>query len=158
MKADVARLTRGVLGARLRRDRDCFLTFFVGMVLFGSAAALDFFAQHRVAAPFPVLFLAGRSTVARVATSAARRRMRDGSCACGTLGQDHLAKSRRALPPREFVEVGAALAPENVWSTRGPGASAEPKALRDLVTLFFLHQHSHTSGPLSRDLLQTTLR
>ena len=133
LRADVARLALGVL--RARRDGDLRrLGVFLVRVVFLGAAAL-FYLPTKVLMPafVPMLGLAGRSTVARVATSAARRRMREGSCACGTLGQDHLAKSRRALPPREFVEVGAALAPENVWSTRGPSASAEPNALRDLV-------------------------
>ena len=62
---NVARLTFRVLGARLDRDRDGLLVFFVCIILFRVAAAV-YFLTHLLVAAAPVVMLAGRVTVARM--------------------------------------------------------------------------------------------
>jgi hypothetical protein len=55
--ADVASLALRVVGARLNRDRDGLLVFFVGVVLFRVAAAV-YFLTHLLVAAAPVVMLA----------------------------------------------------------------------------------------------------
>jgi hypothetical protein len=64
LRADVARLALRVLGARLDRDRDGLLVFFVGVVLFRVAAAVYFLTDLLVAAA-PVVMLASGVAIAR---------------------------------------------------------------------------------------------
>ncbi len=61
--ADEARLALRVVGARLDRDRDGLLVFFVGVVLFCVAAAV-YFLTHLLVAAAPVVMLASRVTIA----------------------------------------------------------------------------------------------
>ena len=60
-----------VLGARLDRDRDGFLVFFVGVVLFRVAAAVNPLTNLLVAAA-PVVMLASGVTIASFATKPSR--------------------------------------------------------------------------------------
>ena len=69
LRADVARLALRVLGARLDRDRDGLLVFFVGVVLLSVAAAMYFLTDLLVAAA-PVVMLASFVAVSRVASTA----------------------------------------------------------------------------------------
>ena len=69
VEADVARLALRVVRARLDRDRDGLLVFFVGVVLFGAAALFDPSAQLFMPA-VPVLLLACRTAVACAAAAA----------------------------------------------------------------------------------------
>ena len=64
LRADVARLALGVLGARLDGLRDGLLVFFVGVVLFCVAAAVNSLADLLVAAA-PVVMLASCITISR---------------------------------------------------------------------------------------------
>ena len=66
LRADVARLARRVGRALLDRDRDRLLVFFVGVVLFRAATALDLLAEGFVAALLPVQLLALGAAVARL--------------------------------------------------------------------------------------------
>ena len=57
LRADVARLALGLVGARLDRDRDGLLVFFVCIILFRVAAAV-YFLTHLLVAAAPVVVLA----------------------------------------------------------------------------------------------------
>jgi len=70
LHANIARLALGVLGARLRRDRDGLLVFLICVVLLSSAFFFNFLADFVVPAFFPVLHLAGCPTVACAAAAA----------------------------------------------------------------------------------------
>ena len=70
LRTDVARLPLRVLGAFLRSDRYGRRILRIGMKLLGAAAFLYQFAEFVVSASLPVLFLAGRSAVARLAAAA----------------------------------------------------------------------------------------
>jgi hypothetical protein len=59
LETDVAFLPLRVVRARLDRDRDGLLVFFVGVVLFRASSALNPSTERLVSAPFPVLSLAG---------------------------------------------------------------------------------------------------
>jgi len=72
LRAYVARLTFRVLGARLDRDRDGLLVFFVGVVSFRVAAAVDAFTNLLVAAA-PVVLLAGGIAISGSASHASWR-------------------------------------------------------------------------------------
>jgi len=65
LRADVARLPLRVVRARLDRDRDGLLVFFVGVVLLGVAAAVDPFTNLLVAAA-PVVMLARGITISHL--------------------------------------------------------------------------------------------
>ena len=71
LQADIARLTFRVVGARLDRDRDGLLVFFVCIILFCVAAAVDPFTNLLVAAA-PVVMLASGVTIASFATKPSR--------------------------------------------------------------------------------------
>ena len=86
---DVARLALRVLGARLDRDRDGLLVFFVGVVLLRVAAAV-YFLTHLLVAAAPVVMLAGRVTVARMTSNATRRVEGQWGGAGGACCDDHI--------------------------------------------------------------------
>jgi hypothetical protein len=65
LRADVARLALNVVGARLGRDRDGLLVFFICIILLCVAAAVDPFTNLLVAAA-PVVMLASFVAVSRV--------------------------------------------------------------------------------------------
>ena len=70
LRADVARLALGVLGARLRRDHYGLRVSLVGIISLGAACLFYFFAELVMAALLPMFFLAFRSAVARAAAAA----------------------------------------------------------------------------------------
>ena len=94
LRADVARLALRVLRARLDRDRDGLLVFFVGVVLFRVAAAVDTFTNLLVAAA-PVVMalqkLAIKITIARLTSNASRRVVGQWGGAGGAICEDHFA-------------------------------------------------------------------
>ena len=57
--------SRSWIGARLDRDRDGLLVFFVGVVLFRVAAAV-YFLTHLLVAAAPVVMLASRVAISHV--------------------------------------------------------------------------------------------
>ena len=76
--------------ARLYRDRDDLLVFFVGEVRFGAAAAEYFLADLLVAAA-PVVMLASGVTVALFTAYASRRVVGQWGGTGGAICEDHLA-------------------------------------------------------------------
>ncbi len=72
LRADVARLALRVVRAFRDRDRDGFLVFFVCIILFCVAAAVDSFTNLLVAAA-PVVMLASGVTIARPTANTSRR-------------------------------------------------------------------------------------
>ena len=68
--ADVARLPLGVLRARLRRDRYRLRVLVICVVLLGAAAFPYLSTELIMASLLPVLFLADRPAVARLAAAA----------------------------------------------------------------------------------------
>jgi len=70
LETDVARLTLRVVRTFLDRDRDGLLEFFVGVVLFGATALFYQLTEVFVPARVPMLLLASRTAVARLATAA----------------------------------------------------------------------------------------
>jgi hypothetical protein len=70
LRADVARLALRVVGARLRRDRDCLRVLGIGVVLLGAACFLHFLTELVMASLLPVLFLASGAAVACTAAAA----------------------------------------------------------------------------------------
>ena len=70
LRADVARLALGVLGARLRRDRYGLRVPLICVVLLSAACFFYFLAELVEAALLPVLFLAFGTAVARAAAAA----------------------------------------------------------------------------------------
>ena len=79
-----------VLGARLDRDRDGLLVFFVGEILLRVAAAVYSFTNLLVAAA-PVVHLASLVTVSHFASTATRRVVGQWGGAGGAVCEDHLA-------------------------------------------------------------------
>ena len=79
-----------VVGARLDRDRDGLLVFFVGVVLFCVAAAVDSLTDLLVAAA-PVVHLACLVAVPRFTSYASRRVVGQWGGAGGAICEDHLA-------------------------------------------------------------------
>ena len=86
----MTRLPRRVLRARLDRDRDGLLVFFVGVVLFCVAAAVYFLA-HLLVAAAPVVVLASGTTISEFASNASRRVVGQWRGAGGASCEDHLA-------------------------------------------------------------------
>jgi hypothetical protein len=82
-----------VLGARLDRDRDGLLVFFVGVVLFRVAAAVYFLADLLVAAA-PVVVLARRVTIASSTSNTTRRVEGQWGGAGGASCEDHFEMAR----------------------------------------------------------------
>ena len=76
--------------ARLDRDRDGLLVFFVGIILLRVAAAVYLLADLLVAAA-PVVMLASGVAIASVASNASRRVVGQWSGAGGACCEDHLA-------------------------------------------------------------------
>ena len=105
-RANVARLALRVGRALLDRDRDRLLVFFVGVVLFRAATALDLLAEGFVAALLPVQLLAVLATVARLAYAASEPLVFEGRSARGALCQDH---SSAGLVAREGSFVSRPL-------------------------------------------------
>ena len=99
LRADEARLALRVLGALFDRDRDGLFVFFVGVVLFCVAAAVDTFTDLLVAAA-PVVMLASFVAVSRVASNTSRRVVGQWGGAGGAICEDHfaLAGSVRVAP------------------------------------------------------------
>ena len=79
-----------VVRARLDRDRDGLLEFFVGMVLLSVAAAVDSFTNLLVAAA-PVVMLACLVAVNRLTPNASRRVVGQWGGAGGACCEYHLA-------------------------------------------------------------------
>jgi len=96
LEADVAFQALRVGRARLDRDRDGLLVFFVGVVLFRVAAAVDFLT-HLLVAAAPVVVLASLVAVSRVASNASRRGVSQWGGAGGAFCEDHLAFLRWAI-------------------------------------------------------------
>ena len=90
LETDVARLALRVVRARLDRDRDGLLVFFVGVVLFCVAAAVYFLTDLLVAAA-PVVVLASGMTISCVAPNASRCVVGQWGGAGGAICEDHLA-------------------------------------------------------------------
>jgi len=90
----IARLALRVVGARLDRDRDGLLVFFVGVVLFCVAAAV-YFLTHLLVAAAPVVMLASFVAVSRVASNTSRRGVGQWGGAGGALCEDHFALAGR---------------------------------------------------------------
>jgi hypothetical protein len=91
LRADVARLALGVLRALLDRDYYSLRVLVIGMILLGAAAFLNLFAELVMAAFFPVLLLAGRPAVARLAAAALLGQVWQRGSATGALREDHRA-------------------------------------------------------------------
>ena len=79
-----------VVRARLDRDRDGLLVFFVGVVLFRVAAAV-YFLTHLLVAAAPVVMLARGVTIASFTAYASRRGVGQWGGAGGAVCEDHLA-------------------------------------------------------------------
>jgi hypothetical protein len=90
LRADVARLPLRIVGARLDRDRDGLLVFFVGVVLFCVAAAVYFLA-HLLVAAAPVVMLASGVAVAQFTSNTSRRVVGQWGGAGGAVCEDHFA-------------------------------------------------------------------
>ena len=88
MRADEARLALRILGARLDRDSDGLLVFFVCIILFCVAAAVDSFTNLLVAAA-PVVMLASGVAVAQFAPNTSRRVVGQWGGAGGACCEDH---------------------------------------------------------------------
>jgi len=102
LEADVAFQALRVGRARLDRDRDGLLVFFVGVVLFRVAAAVDFLT-HLLVAAAPVVVLASLVAVSRVASNASRRGVSQWGGAGGAFCEDHLAFLRWAMFARRLI-------------------------------------------------------
>ena len=87
---NVARLPLGVGRARLDRDRDGLLVFFVGVIFFRAAAAVDSFTNLLVAAA-PVVMLASVIAIASLTAYAPRRVVGQWGGTGGAICEDHLA-------------------------------------------------------------------
>jgi hypothetical protein len=87
-RADEASLALGVVCALLDRDRDGLLIFFVGVVLFRVAAAVNFLTDLLVPAA-SVVVLAGRVTISRFAPHTSRGVVGQWGGAGGAGCQDH---------------------------------------------------------------------
>jgi hypothetical protein len=92
MSADVARLALHVLGARLDRDRDGLLVFFVCIILFCVAAAV-YFLTHLLVAAAPVVMLASGVAVPQFTSNASRRVVGQWGGAGGACCEDHFASA-----------------------------------------------------------------
>ena len=77
-----------VVGARLDRDRDGLLVFFVGVVLLRVAAAV-YFLTHLLVAAAPVVMLASRVTIAGPTSNTTRRVVGQWGGAGGAVCEDH---------------------------------------------------------------------
>ena len=77
-----------VLGARLDRDRDGLLVFFVCIILFRVAAAV-YFLTHLLVAAAPVVMLASLVAVSHVTSHASRRVVGQWRGAGGACCEDH---------------------------------------------------------------------
>ena len=96
LEADVAFLPLRVVRARLDRDRDGLLVFFVCIILFRVAAAV-YFLTHLLVAAAPVVMLASRVTVPQLTSNATRRVVGQWGGAGGAVCEDHFLVGRRDL-------------------------------------------------------------
>ena len=92
--ADEARLTFRVVRARLDRDRDGLLVFFVCIILFCVAAAV-YFLTHLLVAAAPVVMLASGVAVAQFTSNASRGVVGQWGGAGGAICEDHFALAGR---------------------------------------------------------------
>ena len=83
-----------VLGARLDRDRDGLLVFFVCIILFRVAAAV-YFLTHLLVAAAPVVMLASFVAVPQLTSNATRRVVGQWGGAGGAGCEDHFVWIRR---------------------------------------------------------------
>ena len=83
-----------IVDARLDRDRDGLLVFFVCIILFCVAAAV-YFLTHLLVAAAPVVMLASRVTVAGPTSNATWRVVGQWGGAGGTCCEDHFCGVRR---------------------------------------------------------------
>ena len=83
-----------VVRARLDRDRDGLLVFFVGVVLFRVAAAVYFLA-HLLVAAAPVVHLASFVTISCLTPYASRRVVGQWGGAGGAICEDHFSLGGR---------------------------------------------------------------
>ena len=83
-----------VVRARLDRDRDGLLVFFVGVILLRVSAAVYFLADLLVAAA-PVVVLASFVAVPRLASNTSRRVVGQWGGAGGAVCEDHFALAGR---------------------------------------------------------------
>ena len=87
------RMALSVVRTRLDRDRDGLLVFFVCIILFCVAAAVDSFTDLLVAAA-PVVMLASGVAIARPTANTSRRVVGQWGGAGGAICEDHLALAR----------------------------------------------------------------
>ena len=83
-------MSLSIVGARLDRDRDGLLVFFVGVVLLRVAAAV-YFLTHLLVAAAPVVMLASGIAVSHVTSNTSRRVVGQWGGAGGASCEDHLA-------------------------------------------------------------------
>jgi hypothetical protein len=124
LETDVAFLPLRIVFARLDRDRDGLLVFFVGVVLFRVAAAV-YFLTHLLVAAAPVVMLASGITVSDLTSNASRRVVGQWGGAGGAICEDHLALAGS-------VRVAAAA-----WSTTSYSAAACKREKPVLLSLLF---------------------
>jgi hypothetical protein len=114
--ADVARLALGVLRAFLGRNRHGGRVLCVGIILLGTASFPYQFAELVVASLLPMLFLASRSAVPRLAAAALLGGQRwQCDSADGALREDHRAwiwaastpSTRRSLVSASLAQLAA---------------------------------------------------
>ena len=101
-----------MIGTRLDRDRNGLLVFFVGVVLFSVAPAVDSFTDLLVAAA-PVVMLASLVTVSCMTPYASRRVVGQWGGAGGACCEDHFGVARayegRALDEMNGLVIASVL-------------------------------------------------
>merc|ERR1712138_262428 len=105
LRANIARLALRVVGARLDRDRDGLLVFFVGVILLRVAAAV-YFLTHLLVAAAPVVMLASFVAVPQLTSNATRRVVGQWGGAGGAICEDHLAFCGELLGLRRLDSAG----------------------------------------------------
>ena len=115
--ADVARLALRVLGARFDRDRDGLFVFFVCIILFCVAAAVDSFTNLLVAAA-PVVMLASFVTISCVTPYATRRGVGQWGGAGGAICEDHFCLGEAYV---SFARRSGDFLPKQADKTGLPG-------------------------------------
>ena len=108
LRADVARLAFGVLGARLRRYHYGLRVLLIRIVLLSAAGLFYFLAEPVMAALFPVFFLAFGPAVACAAAAAflAQGKPKLGG-ADGALREDHLLYGQVARGQPYYAKINA---------------------------------------------------
>ena len=95
------------LSARLDRDRDGLLVFFVGVVLFRAAAAVYFLTNLLVAAA-PVVMLASGVAIASPTSNTSRRVVGQWGGAGGASCEDHFCLAGEVASSRGVVIISLA--------------------------------------------------